>query len=232
MSLRYIFIDIDNTLLDFDEHVRSTMREGFSRFGLKSYEPYMYDVFTQENNALWRSLERGEIDFDELVRVRWNSIFRALGIEYDGPEFEKYFRASLNESAIEVDGAHELLERLSRRFTLCAASNGPEHQQKNRLRLAGMDGFFSQCFISEALGASKPSPAFFDAAFASLPGVSPDECLMLGDSLTSDIAGGKAYGMKTCYFRRPGARESAEPDITVLSLAEAADKILASAGAE
>lgn len=227
MSLKYIFIDIDNTLLDFDEYVRQTMKTGFEHFGLRPYEPHMYDVFTRENNVLWRALERGELDFEGLIRVRWNSIFRALGIDFDGTEFEKYFRAALNESAIEVEGAIKMLERLSSRFTLFAASNGPEFQQKNRLAIAGMDRFFSEVFISEALGASKPDRAFFDAAFASLPGVRPEDCLMLGDSLTSDIAGGRAYGMRTCYFRRPGARESGEPDMTVTSLREAADKILA-----
>ena len=36
-----IFIDIDNTLLDFDAYIRQTMAEGFAHFGLHPYEPYM-----------------------------------------------------------------------------------------------------------------------------------------------------------------------------------------------
>ena len=35
--MELVFIDIDNTLLDFDEYIRRTMREGFAHFGLKPY---------------------------------------------------------------------------------------------------------------------------------------------------------------------------------------------------
>ena len=118
--MRAVFIDIDNTLLDFEEYVRQTMKTGFEHFGLKPYEPYMYNVFTEENNKLWHMIEAGTITFPELEKVRWNNIFRALGIEYDGTAFEKYFRSSLNESAIPVAGAYELLEYLHGKYILCA----------------------------------------------------------------------------------------------------------------
>lgn len=55
-------------------------------------------------------------------------------------------------------------------------------------------------FISEYLGANKPQLGFFDACFASLPGVKRSESLMLGDSLTSDMLGGKIAGMHTCWY--------------------------------
>lgn len=57
-----------------------------------------------------------------------------------------------------------------------------------------------QVFISEYLGANKPQLGFFDACFASLPGVKRSESLMLGDSLTSDMLGGKIAGMHTCWY--------------------------------
>ena len=95
--MRLALIDIDNTLLDFDEYVRQTMQSGFAHFGLRPYEPFMDDVFERENNELWRALERGELTFAELKRVRWNSIFEALGLDFDGAVFEEYFRAALHE---------------------------------------------------------------------------------------------------------------------------------------
>lgn len=203
--MRAVFIDIDNTLLDFEEYVRQTMKTGFEHFGLKPYEPYMYNVFTEENNKLWHMIEAGTITFPELEKVRWNNIFRALGIEYDGTAFEKYFRSSLNESAIPVKGAYEVLEYLHGKYILCAASNGPYDQQLHRLELAGMKKFFSYFFISEQIGASKPSEAFFARSFEilnsgrSLP-VTPDETIIIGDSMSSDMAGGRNFGMKSCYF--------------------------------
>lgn len=82
--MKAIFIDIDNTLLDFDAYVRESMRAGFARFGLRPYEPWMYDIFVRENDKLWQAIERSELTFARLQEIRWNTVFRALGIEADG----------------------------------------------------------------------------------------------------------------------------------------------------
>ena len=166
--MQMIFIDIDNTLLDFDAYIRQTMREGFAHFGLKPYEPYMEAVFHRENGKLWRQIEQGTLTFRELEEIRWNNVFRALNIDFDGQVFEKYFRAALYDSAIPVDGAMELLEALHGKYPLAVASNGPYDQQLHRLELAGMKRYFDWFFVSERLGASKPARAFFDVAFAAL----------------------------------------------------------------
>lgn len=89
-----------------------------------------------------------------------------------------------------------------------------------------MKPYFDYFFISEHAGAAKPAPAFFDYAFRelnenrSVP-ILPQETLIIGDSLTSDIAGGLQYGMKTCYYRRPGAPAApAGVDYTVTALSQ------------
>ena len=224
--MKAIFIDIDNTLLDFDEYVRTTMAEGFAHFGLPAYQPEMYHVFTTENNKLWRQIEEGALTFEELQKVRWNRIFAALGFSFDGVTFERYFRAALHESAIPVTGALELLQSISGRWLLCVASNGPYEQQLHRLEIGGMKPHFDHFFISERAGAAKPAPAFFDYAFRALnqdrtDPILPQETLIIGDSLTSDIAGGLQYGMKTCYYRRPGAPAApAGVDYTVTAISQ------------
>ena len=123
--IKVIFIDIDNTLLSFDEYVKQAMREGFEKFGLGEYRGEMFGVFLGINAKLWRAIEKKEITFEELGQIRWNMVFEKLGIDFDGVVFEDYFRARLRESAIPVDGAYEMLDYLSSKYTLCAASNGP-----------------------------------------------------------------------------------------------------------
>ena len=169
---------------------------------------------------------RVHFNFAELQKIRWNNVFAALGIHFDGPAFEHYFRAALHESAIPVPGAIELLQGLSGRALLCVASNGPYEQQLHRLEIGGMKPYFDYFFISEHAGAAKPAPAFFDYAFRelnenrSVP-ILPQETLIIGDSLTSDIAGGLQYGMKTCYYRRPGAPAApAGVDYTVTAISQ------------
>lgn len=218
--IKAVFLDIDNTLLDFDLCVSKAMQDGLARHKIEFREE-MFGTFKSVNDALWRRIEEGTLTREELMRVRWKLIFEKLGIDLDGPKFEEYFRAQLHESAIPVDGAKEMLSYLSTKYRLFAASNGPYEQQRHRLEKAGMLGFFDELFVSSAIGFSKPMPEFFDHCFA-LAGVSPKESAIIGDSLTADITGGKAAGMKTIWFNKNGETETGgtEPDFTVASLYE------------
>ena len=194
-----LLFDIDNTLLDFSAGAMQAMEEIFRAAGLP-YAPEMFAVFQVENDKLWARIERGELTIAGLRDVRWQTILARLGLEADGAAMEDAFRDRLHESAVPVAGAPEVLARLHGKYRLCAASNGPYAQQVNRLRRAGMLDAFERLFISGQLGAEKPSRVFFDRCLAQLPGVRPEQCLMIGDSLTADIAGGRAAGMRTCWF--------------------------------
>ena len=99
-----------------------------------------------------------------------------------------------------VDGADEICRYLKGKYILCAASNAFHDQQLNRLSMSGLLPYFDHVFVSESLGYRKPEKAFFDACRAFLPDVAADECVMIGDSLTADIAGGKNAGMKTIWY--------------------------------
>ncbi len=208
--LKVILFDVDNTLLSFDEYVKESMKNGFEKFKIGTYEDGMFSVFNQINTGLWQQLEKGELDFEELQEKRWNMIFECLGISYDGVAFEKYFRECLFESAIPESGAMELLEYLHGKYILCVASNGPYAQQVNRLKISGLLPYFSDLFISEEIGSSKPSEKFFNTCINRLNAkseqkIQPCEMMIIGDSLSSDMAGGIQSGMQTCYYN-PGKK--------------------------
>ena len=221
-----MFIDVDNTLLDFDAYVKETMRKGFKEFGYKEYDESMYDVFTKENDRLWRMIEDKELTLEGLKKTRWNTIFKLLGIVGDGEEFETFFRAKLNDSAILIDGAVETLEYLHKKYVVCVASNGPYRQQLKRLELAGISKYIDFTFVSEDIGASKPSTEFFDECMKRLNETREDkflsnECIMIGDSITSDIVGGINAKMHTLLYERGNGKNnglSIKADYTVTDL--------------
>ena len=200
--VKAVLLDVDNTLLDFDKCGAAAMRQGFEELGFPFEERMYFDTFTNINEPLWKKIERGELTREELFAIRWNLVFDALGIRGDGVAFEKRFHDILLTAAVPVDGAVELAEYLHEKYTVCVASNALYHQQVKRLSLAGIAPYIDHYFISERLGADKPSKAFFDAALTSLPGIQPDECIMIGDSLTADIAGGVNAGISTIWFNR------------------------------
>lgn len=199
--IKAILIDIDDTILDFDAYVRDAMKNGFAEYGLGEYTAEKYATFERVNAGLWHAIERGELTFAELTLIRWNKVFEALDIDFDGVRFEKYFRDFLYNSGIPIDGAGDMLEYLSGKYLLCTASNGPQDQQIHRLQVADFYKYFKYNFISEGIGASKPSQLFFSYCLDTL-GITPEEVMMIGDSPTSDMQGAYQSGIKTCYFDR------------------------------
>ena len=82
--------------------------------------------------------------------------------------------------------------------------------------------YFEESFVSQELGHNKPSKEYFEAAFARIPGFDPAECLMVGDSLTSDILGGKNAGLRTVWVNphHKTAPEHLKPDYEIEYLAD------------
>lgn len=207
-NIKVLFWDIDNTLLDFDAGAEDSMKQAFADFGLE-FAPEMFGVFQEENHIIWDKIEKGELLRDDLPNVRWQIILKRLGLTADGVAMEHAFRSYLHNSAVPVDGALRTLEALYGKYIFCAASNGPYEQQINRLERAGMRKYFDYCFVSERVGIEKPSLIFFERCMDELPEFAPEECLMIGDSLTADIAGGHAAGFKTCWYHPVHAEEKA-----------------------
>ena len=165
-----VFLDVDNTLLDFDLCARASLDRAFADFGTKTPEG-AFQVFKPINDALWAKVDRREMTREELYRTRWDMMFLKLGIGIDGLAFEKRFRYWLDLSAQPVKYSMEMLRYLHGKYTLCAASNAHRSQQEKRLTLAGMDRYLDHFFISETIGHDKPEKAFFDHCFKELGGV-------------------------------------------------------------
>ncbi len=224
-EIKLIFIDIDNTLLDFDAYTEESLKEGFKKYNLGSFNPTILDVFHYENNILWEKLERKEITLKELRDTRFDIIFKKLGISFSGKEFEKYYSNALFDSAIKIENAEEMLRYLKDKYILATASNGPYLQQLHRLEIAGFYQYFTYFFISENIGYSKPSKEFFAKAFEEINKnrnnpIVPQETLIIGDSMTSDMKGGKDFGIKTCFFDKHKRGIKPETDFFMSNLSQ------------
>ena len=92
-------------------------------------------------------------------------------------------------------------------------TNGITRVQKARLRESPLAPLIAGIFVSEEAGAAKPSPAYFDYVFARIGEDRRRDCLIVGDSLTSDMAGGIAAGIDTCWYNP--ARRALPPGMRV-----------------
>lgn len=194
-----VFIDIDDTLLDFTKCANDAIKSACNKFGVP-YTTTLVDTFHPINLDLWHRLEKKEVTKEKLFDTRFQIVFDKLGIKADGIAFEAAFRENFHESAILVDGARYLLEYLRSKYKVYVASNASMHQQTNRMKRAELDGYIDGYFVSEEIGFPKPQKEFFDACFKALPDVKPQDVVMIGDSLSADIKGACEYGLKTIWY--------------------------------
>ena len=217
--LTTIFFDLDNTLLDFDRGESHALSCALRQFGVDP-TPAVLARYHAINLSQWELLEEGKLTKDQVLLRRFDLLFAELGAACDSQAVCDLYEGFLAEEHDFIPGALELLEVLSPRYGLYLATNGAAVVQRRRLADAGILPYFQNVFISEEVGFHKPSPAFFRACFADIPGFDPASALMVGDSLTSDIRGGRDAGVRTCWFDPNGRsrRPDIQPDYTVTAL--------------
>ena len=219
--IKAVLIDIDDTLLDFIKSAKCAIKTIFSSLGFE-YNEQVGQTFQEINEELWRKIERRELTKQEMYSLRWTTILKALNINYDGLEMEKLFRSTLSGLAEPVDNAYDILEYLYQKYPLYAATNSSYEHQHKRLTKSDMLKYFQKVFVSEKMGALKPAKEFFDGCLKEMGDISTDEIVIIGDSLTADIFGGKDYGLKTIWFNPNNLPKPSShiPDYTVNSLLE------------
>lgn len=219
---KFIFLDLDDTILDFEKAEEKAIARAFSDFGIAP-TPEQIERYKRINIAQWERFERGEITRQEVLTVRFDIFFEPLGVHIDGQYADDVYRHYLGIGHYFVDGAPELLEALSaKKLRLYIASNGVAQTQDSRLQSAGIRSYFENIFISETTGHHKPEKEYFTYCFSQIPDFEKDQAIIVGDSLTSDILGGINAGIATCWFNPKGkpGRTDIVPDYQITSLSE------------
>lgn len=219
--IKYILLDLDDTILDFAWGEKQAITRTLADFSVELTED-IYEYYRQINWECWQMLERGEITREELKVSRFRRLQQEMALEGDPLQFADTYICYLSQGHCFLPGAEETLRRLAKDYRLFLATNGIAQVQYGRLESAGITDCFEKLFISEELGAYKPSKEFFDRCFEAIPGFRPEQAIMVGDSLNSDMQGGIQAGITTCWVNphhRP-LRDGIEPDYQIDTLSE------------
>ena len=217
--VEFLFLDLDDTILDFHKAEHLALGKTFRQFGLEPTEAVMVR-YSQINKAHWERLERKELTREEVLVGRFAVLFAEVGIEADAEKCARAYEDNLSVGQYFLPGAQEALEALSRKYKLYLASNGTAKVQAGRLASANISHYFQEIFVSQEIGANKPDLVYFQRCFAKIPGFDPEKAMMVGDSLTSDILGGQQAGMATCWVNPQGKspRQDIRPDYEIQAL--------------
>ncbi len=199
--MRYdtLLLDLDGTLLDFHKSQAATFFDCFP-----GASPELYEQFETINRAQWARLERGEASREEILHERFALFLREANLPGDPDEMNRRYLDRLACGCDVIDSAPETVRELSDRCTLAIVTNGASSVQRRRLRESGLLPFFKTVVISEEVGVTKPDPRLFKIAMENCSVKDPAKVLVVGDSLTADIAGGYAAGLDTCWMNTEG----------------------------
>ncbi len=219
--IKFVFLDLDDTLLDFHKAERIAIRATFDELGVPSDDKTLAR-YSEINRASWERLERGEWCREEVLVNRFRILFDELGVTADPTAARFMYEDKLCIGHYFYTGAEELLDNLYGKYKLYITSNGTARVQDSRISSANIARYFDAIFISQRVGADKPSSEFFRVVFENIEGFSKGQAVIVGDSLTSDILGGINAGIKTVYFnpnRRP-PRPDITPDYEIQELCQ------------
>ena len=206
-------LDADNTIFDYDRCEREALVELLESIAPGYPAERGLSLYREINTDYWRRFELGQIGVEDLKRGRFRDLLGAVGAAGDAEAVSVRYLDALSRKAHFLPHAEAALRDLSRHARLCLVTNGLSRVQRGRLAAAGIEPRFHAVLISEELGFAKPDPRFFQAAVSAI-GLPSAELLCVGDSPTSDIAGGRGFGMDTCWVSGGSAWPGPGPEPT------------------
>ena len=143
------------------------------------------------------------------------------------PAFNAQYQISLGDTFCFHDGGLETVQALKGKVSQYAVTNGTRIAQERKLKGSGLADLLDGMFISEEIGIEKPGIGFFQRVWEKIGHFAPDEVMIVGDSLTSDIQGGNNAGILCCWFNPQGkpAPEHLRIDHTISHLNQILDII-------
>ena len=212
MHHNFLF-DLDQTLLDFHASEYKALGLVLRSNGL-SFSDEIYRAFKAYNKSLWLELEKGTISRTELFTMRFQDVFgRCEGNKagLDPLKVNDDFIRTMSVNGVLMDGALEFVRRVKENISdsrIYIASNGATINAKGRIASTGLDRYIDGLFISEDMGVTKPDAAFFDLCLNRI-GEPKSTCIMIGDSLSSDMLGAKNASLDSVWFMPSGNIEEA-----------------------
>ena len=208
---KVILFDADHTVIDYLEDEKAVLRELLPTLGIEPTEETVCEC-DEISNETWDNAGLNKVsspyiqqEYHRLYVEHTEDMFKALFQKYPSNADPKAtglrFLKMLERPSILCEGAEEVLSARAGKYTIGIATNAISALQRPRLQ--AIERWIDRIYISEEVGFIKPLPQFFTHILEDL-GVKKEECLMVGDSLSSDIAGANAIGIDSCWLNRAG----------------------------
>ncbi len=226
--VRWIWMDLDDTLIDFRKNSRIALTKLYDGEGLAAWYPdaeSWIEAYEKVNKPLWKEYSSGIITMAKLRLDRFLVPLLSGGMDEDealnrAVRYDTYYLDLLAMEKSTVPYAHEVLRDLrSKGYRLGVLSNGFAEVQYRKLSSSGLSGLVDLVVLSDDIGVPKPDPRLYIYAMDKSGCPEPSAHLMVGDNPDTDIRGALGVGWQGIYFDREGKAISAQA-ATITSLVQ------------
>ena len=204
MKYSTLLMDADNTIFDFPLCERNALEATLTGSGLR-FDQEVLRSFSEINDALWKKFEKKEIIGESIRFRRFSELimkcFEGMG---NAEVLSERYINELSAQGCLINGAEKALECLSEEYDIYVITNGFAKVQRGRFSASPVIQYIKKLYISDELGVNKPDKRFFELVLQDIPEKNKDRILVVGDSVTSDMQGGKNAGLTTCLYDRTG----------------------------
>jgi len=205
---KYLIFDVDDTLLNFFSAFQSAQTAIAEKLNIPCTKEYM----ELDEKCGWKAWKDSDLDntnsediqknyhryYYEYIKNHYKYLLQELQISADVDELVECYLETVTASKVLMEkNTLQVYENLSNHYKLALATNGVNPMQTERV--SAFLPFTYKTYISEAMECIKPTEAFFRHILQDLS-CKPQECLMIGDSMTNDIIGASLVGMDVCYY--------------------------------
>lgn len=209
MRYEYLLIDNDNTIMDFSAAEKKAFRDTMTACGLPADEA-VCTLYHEINDAQWKALERGETTQKKLKVERYRLLLEQLGhAELDAAAVSAMYERNLGSHADLLPGAEGFVHAVHGKMKVALVSNGVSAIQRSRLAKCPLTPLFDAIVISEEAGVAKPDPRLLEIALEKLGCTDKAKAVMMGDSLSADIAAANNAGVDSIFFSLKGTKGDA-----------------------
>ncbi len=199
MAYEVALFDLDSTLFNSELSEKLALSSSFEQYGIKtSYQ--LLNTYRKINSGLWSDFENKTITLPKLRIERFQRLCDELGFKINPEELADSYESNLGKCGGLYNNAEKLLGDVKERSKVGLITNGLESVQKARLSNFNLNRYFDVILISGECGMSKPDPSIFQASLDLLGHSRKSSVLMIGDSLSSDIAGAENFGIDSCWY--------------------------------
>lgn len=197
-----LLLDLDDTILDFQKAEKYAICKLMEYYSIDANDENI-SRYHEINLQYWKKLELGLVEREELILLRFVDFFNLFNKKInkeDAKDVNKLYFDYLSSVVFFIPNSKEVLMELKKKYKIYLITNGVKRVQERRLSLLGdFRNIFDKVFISEVIGYTKPDVRFSEFVLNDIK-VSKDECLIIGDSLSSDIMLGINSSIDTCWF--------------------------------